>query len=264
MPLRSAGALVLVLAVTALCVRLGFWQIDRWHEKRRLNAELRAALEAPVLERGGEPGSFEAVRGHRVALDGRFDESRQILLSYRTHDGAPGVEVVTPLVFPDGRSAVLVDRGWLYAADGATARPQDCPEPGARRVLGVPVALRRGMARVQPASGATLRTLTTDSLTLWAARWLDADTLERRLPYALAPWVLRELPGPGVPARPLRAPPRPLDEWTHVSYAAQWFLFGSILLGGSAALAWSRGRRGRRPGQSQALSAADPDLHLRG
>jgi cytochrome oxidase assembly protein ShyY1 len=26
----------------------------------------------------------------------------------------------------------------------------------------------------------------------------------------------------------------------HVSYAVQWFLFAAILLGGSAALAWSR------------------------
>ena len=239
----SALALVLVLAVTALCVRLGFWQIDRWHEKRHLNLAQKTALEAPVLEVDGEPPGFDAVRGHRVALRGRFDESRQILLSYRTHEGAPGVEVVTPLVLPGGRRAVLVDRGWLYAADGATARPQSYPEPGERTALGLPVAMTGGASGGRPDARASLRVLTTDSLTLWSARWLVADTLARHFPYALAPWILRELPGPGVPDRPLRSAPRPFDESMHVSYAIQWFLFGTILIGGSAALAWTRSRR---------------------
>jgi len=252
------------MAVTALCVRLGFWQISRWHEKQGLNAEMRATLEAPILEVADPLPGLDVVRGHRVAVEGRFDEGRQILLGYRTHDGAPGVEVVTPLVLAQGRRAVLVDRGWLYAADAASARPQDAPEPGARRVIGVPVALRRGPVPGQPAAGASLRLLTTDSLTLWSARWLDADTLAAHVPYGLVPWMLRELPGPGVPARPLRTPPRPLDEWTHVSYAVQWFLFGTILLGGSATLAWSRKRKARAGGRVPSVSDADPDLYRRG
>jgi surfeit locus 1 family protein len=260
----SVLASVLILAVTAVCVRLGFWQIDRWHEKRRLNDAMKAALEAPVIELGLEAGGFEAVRGHRVAVHGRFDERRQILLSYRTHDGAPGVEVVTPLVLAGGRHAVLVDRGWLYAADGATARPQDCPEPGPRTVAGLPVALTPAAARGQAAARASMRVLTTDSLTVWSARGLDPDTLARHLPYALLPWMLRELPGAGVPARPLRAPPRPLDEWTHVSYAVQWFLFGSILLGGSAVLTRSRRRRGTLAAGGRSISEAEPDLYRRG
>lgn len=260
----SALALVLVLAVTALCARLGVWQIGRWHEKQRLNAGMRAALETPVLECGVPPPGLDAVLGHRVAVGGRFDESRQILLGYRTHEGAPGVEVITPLVLAGGRHAVLVDRGWLYAADAATARPQDAPEPGPRAVMGVPIALRRGAVPGQPAAGASLRVLAADSPTLWSARWLDADRLAPHFPYALAPWMLRELPGPGVPARPLRTAPRPLDEWTHVSYAVQWFLFGAILLGGSAALAWSRSRQARAGGRAPTVSDADPELHRRG
>jgi cytochrome oxidase assembly protein ShyY1 len=41
---------------------------------------------------------------------------------------------------------------------------------------------------------------------------------------------------------PRRSLPRPYNELTHLSYAVQWFLFAGILLGGSAALAWSRRR----------------------
>ena len=48
-----------------------------------------------------------------------------------------------------------------------------------------------------------------------------------------------------MPDKPLRGMPRMMDEFMHVSYATQWFLFAAILLGGSAALAWSN-RRGRR------------------
>ena len=258
MTARGVLGTVLVLAGAGVCARLGLWQIDRWHEKRRLNAALEASLSAPVLDVGGEAAAGAAPRGRRVRVDGRFDESRQVLLSNRSHDGSPGVEVVTPLVLEGGRAAVLVDRGWLYSADAATARPEDCPEPGPRQVLGVAVELRRG------AGGQALRPVPGTSATVWSARWLDLDTLSSRLPYALAPWALRELPGPGVPDRPLRLAPRPLDEWTHVSYAAQWFLFGSILLGGSAVLAWSRGTRQSRVGRAAREDVADPDLSRRG
>ena len=252
MTARGVVGLVLVLAGAGLCARLGLWQIDRWHEKRRLNAGLQASLSAPVLDLTGESAALEAPRGRRVRVSGRFDEGRQVLLSNRSHEGSPGVEVVTPLVVEGGRAAVLVNRGWLYASDAATARPEDCPEPGPRQVVGIAVELQRG------AGGAALQPVAGSSGTVWSARWLDLDTLSSRLPYALVPWALRELPGPGVPDRPLRLAPRPLDEWTHVSYAAQWFLFGSILLGGSAALAWSRRRRAARE------DVADPDLHRRG
>lgn len=255
-------AAAFVIGMSALCVRLGFWQISRWHEKQRLNAEMRGTLASPVVVLDREPGPYAAVRGHRVAVRGTFDESRQILLSLRTHEGSPGVEVVTPLVLAGGRQAVLVDRGWLYASDGATARPQDDPERAGREVTGVPAGL--GRLPAGDAARASMRLLTSDSLMLWSARALDPDTLAGRFPYALAPWMLRELPGPGVPSRPLRSEPRPLDEMMHVSYAVQWFLFASILLGGSAALAASRRRDSGRGARHGAISEADPDLHRRG
>ena len=257
MTARGVLGAVLVLAGAGVCARLGLWQIDRWHEKRRLNAALEASMSAPVLDLDSEAAAGAALRGRRVRVDGRFDESRQVLLSNRSHDGSPGVEVVTPLVLEGGRAAVLVNRGWLYSSDASTARPEDCPEPGQRQVVGIAVELRRG------AGGAPLRPVAGSSATVWSARWLDLDTLSARLPYTLVPWALRELPGPGVPDRPLRLAPRPLDEWTHVSYAAQWFLFGSILLGGSAVLAWSRGSRQSRI-RAAREDVADPDLYRRG
>ena len=41
---------------------------------------------------------------------------------------------------------------------------------------------------------------------------------------------------------------------THISYAVQWFLFATIMLGGPAALAWSRRRRGAVSPGTETLS----------
>ena len=54
---------------------------------------------------------------------------------------------------------------------------------------------------------------------------------------------------------PLRAAPRPYDEFMHISYAVQWFLFASIFLFGP--LLVMRSRR-RRAGQE---NEADPELY---
>ena len=238
---------LVVVLLAATCVRLGLWQVERWHEKQRLNAGLRSALAAPPVEIGASAPPPALVRDRRVRLSGRYDESRQILLVGRAHEGAPGVEVVTPLRL-EGGGAVLVERGWLAAADGATARPQDHPEPGVCAVT--------GLARTLPArgTGRPPARLAGGSDTLWAVRDLDRS-LDALFPYALAPFVVRALPDAGAPAQPLRVPPEPYDESMHVSYAIQWFMFAVILVGGSLALAWSRRPGGPLPGAGRGRPA---------
>ena len=186
-PVRPSSLLgpVLVVAVAALCVRLGFWQISRLHEKQALNTGLRSELAGRPIPLGEISAPVDSLRGRKLEMRGRFDERRQILLAGRAHDGAPGVDVVTPLLLGDGTHAVLVDRGWLYAPDAATARPRDYPEPGEREVTGLADPLRRG------AGGPSLRAMSGDSVQLLSARWLDLDSLAPRFPYALAPVVLR-------------------------------------------------------------------------
>ncbi len=236
---RTLVALVLVLAGAGMCVRLGFWQVTRWHEKRALNAALRAALTAEPLKVYSPPPPLGPVEKRRIEAFGWFDEKRQVLLSGRVRAQLPGVEVVTPLILAGDSTAVLVDRGWLYAPDAVRARAQDYRERP-RAVVGIAHAIPRGRS-AQP-----MMSLERDSsLTLWSAHTLELDSLRVRFPYAIAPYLLVELPGKGVPDKPLRGMPQMLDEFMHVSYATQWFLFAAILLGGSAALAWSN-RRGRR------------------
>jgi surfeit locus 1 family protein len=230
---RTIGIALGVLLGAAVCVRLGVWQLSRWHEKQRLNTEIRAALQGPALPVGIDTAPPIGIAPNRVEAHGRFDESRQILIVNRPKDGSPGVEVVTPLLIGP-REAILVDRGWLYAGDAATAAPQDYPEPGEHTVVGIAQPLIRGR------KGVALRQIEGVSLALWSMRWLDPDSLATRLPYRLASFSIRQLPGPDVPERPSRSVPTAYNEMMHLSYAIQWFLFAFILLGGSLLLAVRR------------------------
>ncbi len=237
---RTVLAVVASLAVGATCISLGFWQLGRWNERSAANRALAAAIAAPprILPpaAAGLPPADSLTVG-RWSVHGRFDQSRQVLLISRTRDGAPGVHVVTPLLRSDGGGAVLVDRGFVPADDAATAIPPPEPDPAARVVTGVlePIAPRPG--------NSLWRATPVDSLQLWQARWLVADSVAAALPYAVAPVLLKELPGEGVPLRPARSSPRYADVTTHLSYAGQWFFFAAVALFGPFILARARRRR---------------------
>jgi len=246
MTLRGVLAALFVIVMGTVCVRLGFWQIARLHEKQALNRAQQAALASPPVPVSDPATPAAALRGRRVRVRGAFDERRQLLLAGRVVDGAPGVGVVTPLVLADGHSAVLVERGWLPADDAATAHPERYPEPGQRDVLGL----------VEPfpphAGHAPYVRLPSDSASLWSARFADLDSMTTRVPYHLAGFLVRQLPAAGVPELPRRGTPKPFDESMHLNYAIQWFSFATILAGGSLALALRRRRSG----------TADTDLRV--
>jgi len=220
------GIVLTIAAIT--CVRLGVWQVSRLGEKKRLNADRRAALAAPPLALG-DTIPADTLAGRVVSVRGHYDNARYVLLAGRTLDGDLGVEVLTPLILPGG-IAILIDRGWLGAEQPVDAHPERSAEPGERDVRGL-------VEWLPPARGATLRPTTRDSITLLLALRLDPDTLAARFPYPIARFTIRELPGPGVGPVPLRTPPEPLDESVHLGYAIQWFAMATIIAGGSIALA---------------------------
>lgn len=237
MRVLAVVALITSLMAAGLCVQLGFWQLDRLREKRALNAALQDSERAPARVVAGDPPTAAQAIDRPLQVTGRFDETHQFLLSGRIHEGEPGVEVVTPLRLEGSLTAVLVNRGWLPAADAATARPQDHPEPGERSVRGVTEVMAQG------AGGPTPRRLAGESIALWSVRGFDAESIAARLPYPIAGYVIREAPGPGVPRWPRRSARRLHDESMHAGYAIQWFLFAAIILGVSIAFAWARTRR---------------------
>jgi surfeit locus 1 family protein len=229
-----------LLAGAMICVRIGFWQLARRAEKRALNDRMAEVLADPPLRYityGHDP---RELRGRRVGTIGQYDETRQVVLSGLDHDGEPGVHVLTPLKLPLG-GAVLVDRGWLPAPDGVTARPQDCPEHGTVWVEGVAETLAAGV------STPAWRAIEQDSVTIWSAHALGLDSARTHFPYPVAGFTLLQLPAANLPARPLRTAPEPMGTTMHLSYAIQWFLFAAAFVAGAIFTLTRPARAGRAP-----------------
>jgi cytochrome oxidase assembly protein ShyY1 len=125
------GFAALMLALAAIMVGLGFWQLSRYHERSAINAQVDAAARAQpvpltqILSPGQPPPAGTAWT--RVTVTGRYDQVHEVFARDRSVNDAVGYEVLTPLVLPDG-SAILVDRGWLPpASSGAAMAPPAVP-----------------------------------------------------------------------------------------------------------------------------------------
>lgn len=116
--------------VVSACLTLGFWQLGRGDEKTRLRDQL-ADAQAPTdtLTALSLPDP-DAIR--RVRAVGTYLPERTLLLDGQSHAAQAGYRIWTPLRLDDG-ALVIVDRGWLPRAQGATPPP---PPEGAAQVAG--------------------------------------------------------------------------------------------------------------------------------
>ena len=232
------GALVVAASLT--CMRLGVWQLARMRTKHALHAAQRALLALEPIEVVRAIPAVSPPSGRRVHVTGRWDRSLHVLLSGRTHLGAAGVWLVTGVRLPSGE-IVLVERGWLEAADSRIAHPEHLADSTAD-VIGVALALERA---AHPTAWSALAP-DVPGVRLWSARSLDVDSLAARVTGPLAPWCVLALPDGGARAaaalpqagpRPIPEPYQVPDEAMHLSYAIQWFAFAAIIGIGSLALA---------------------------
>jgi surfeit locus 1 family protein len=235
---RSLLLGALVVAASATCVRLGFWQLARMHEKHVLHAAQRALLSGPPIDLEQALPATTPKTGSRVRLRGRWEPSAHVLLSGRTHMGAAGVSLVSAVRLASGEH-VLVERGWIPADDSRTAHPERDADSLAD-VTGVALPLARSSHPTPWVELASERPGTR----LWSARALEADSAAARFGGSLAPWMVRALPSaPHAAGAPTPEDYVVPDESMHLSYAIQWFGFAAIVSMGSLALAMRR-----RPG----------------
>lgn len=229
---REKALLAVALLFAALFVRLGFWQIERLHERQAYNAPIESRLTAPPTPLGGLPRDLTAARHRRVIVTGEYDYERELVLTLRSRQGSPGVNLLTPLRIPGNDTAVLINRGWIYAPDGMTADTRPWREPGPRDAIGFVRLMETG-----DSTGAR-------SGRPNAIRRPHRGVIASMLPYPVAPYyVVLTSPGANPDSTPPRVPPPALDEGSHRSYAVQWFVFALIAVGGTVILL-IRGRRG--------------------
>ncbi|MBA2657064.1 MAG: SURF1 family protein [Tatlockia sp.] len=99
---------------------LGFWQLDRAHEKKQmLAAQVKLAHEQPLAWKPTMPLPKQY---QRVQLSGQYLQ-QTFLLDNQHHNHRFGYHVLTPLALDSGK-ILLVDKGWVAADPGRQLLPR--------------------------------------------------------------------------------------------------------------------------------------------
>lgn len=232
------GFAIFVVALSALCTRLGFWQIHRLEHRLETNSLITKHFDAaPIaLERVLTPGvgQRDDQQWTRVTATGHYDEQHQVTVRFKTRDGAPGAEVVTPFVLDSG-NAILVDRGWIATTNNSAA-PVDVPAPPAGTVTIMGWLRANSTARaaaLTPADG--------------QVRAISSIGMKDFVPHPLYDGYLnlRTESGTAKPALALEPHPE-LGQGPHLFYALQWWFFAALAAFGWLYFAWSEERERRK------------------
>lgn len=233
----SMPVVLLAMAAMAVCVRLGFWQLER--------AEVKARWHSELAERQGQgektPADLLALDdpgNYPVRLRGQPDNTRVVLLDNRIHERQAGYHVLTP-VLSDNGVWVLLNRGWIGRGTDRAVLPPIPALPADVDVTG----------RSYVYSDRTF-TLAEDDLSApqWPLRVQKVDTkaLGEAMGIALAPFEVRAEPDtplesdaefPRLWSDPVMGPER------HRAYAVQWFAMAAAVLLLSLFAAWRVPRR---------------------
>lgn len=202
---------VLVLGVVVGMVALGLWQLRRLDERRDRNDLIEARVTLPAEPVAalvdGEP-DVDELRFRAASASGAVEAVRTVRT---TQDGAPGYHVLRA-VRVDGDRGVVVLAGFLA---GEANPPSATDDAVAVDGFAVPI-------------GRTSRPVRRE------AERLAADTGLDLLP------VLVQATTADPPLTPV---PRPEGgDGPHLSYAVQWFLFGTVVVVGYPFLLRRRAR----------------------
>lgn len=226
--MRRTQILLLALSIAAagVCVRLGFWQLDRLKQRRARNAE--ATTQFTRVPVSVPPLGASLERYARVRATGRFDFSREFPVGGKARNSAPGVHIATPLVIPGTDTLLLTIRGWAYSPDAGTVDLNAYREPDSTVVEGYLAPFEGDSASAEPFDARVVR-------------HMRRGAIAQRLHAPVAPYylVITEggAKGDSVPVR-LDVPT--LDEGPHLSYAVQWFLFATIFGAGGSFVAFRK------------------------
>jgi len=232
------------ILAAALFVRLGVWQLSRLDERRARNRLVASRLESPPVDVTTLPKDTALAHYRRVRVAGERDYEHELVYAARTHNGAPGVDLLTPVRIAGSDTAVLVNRGWVYSPDGATVdlaqlRDRDSTFEGY-------------VEEFPPGPGGAF---SNNPRTI--AR-LSHEIAAKALPYPIAPFYVVLSDDPFTRAdtanktrQPTRIGAPALDEGPHKSYAFQWFSFAGIALVGAGVVI----KQSRSSGTRQTIDA---------
>jgi surfeit locus 1 family protein len=217
---------LLVFAGSAICVRLGIWQLDRLKQRRAFNAQVISMRASELLNLNQNlPADISSMEWRAVTVSGEYDFENQIALRNQYNGNQYGYHLITPLRFDNG-TAVLVDRGWI-PADGNTV-PTDWRKYDESGQVTVTGQIRLGQEK--PAFGG-VADADTGHLDIWNN--LNIVRISGQSPYPILPVYIQpnEIENDSMPPIPFQ-PVVELTEGSHFGYALQWFAFATILFVG--------------------------------
>lgn len=218
--------LVLVALLVLACLRLGAWQWHKAEQKRAITQALVTGHATVVALQPGQlaqQGLAEALHMRTVQLSGRYLVEYQFLLDNQVEQGQAGFHVMTPFLLNDGKTVVLVNRGWVAGFSDHQQLPVVETTQAPQVLSGLwwwqqKTAFHLGQA--QPG---------------WSQvqQVVDFDYLHKQVPYALPTVILKLDPAVSRDGfvRHWDVPAGQVEK--HLSYAYQWFGFAlaSVLIG---------------------------------
>lgn len=127
-------AALLVVLVTA---RLGFWQLDRAHQRDALEDRMLAVQNAPPIVIGASVIDAKHFAAYPAKVQGEWIKEKMLLLDNQVYQGQAGFQVLMPLRIMGSDLSVLVNRGWIHGTNDRGQLPKIITPEGIQAVEGV-------------------------------------------------------------------------------------------------------------------------------
>ncbi len=213
----------------AFCVRLGFWQFDRYEFRHQLTQEINVALSEQPVELTGE--SQKTARAWmKVRISGRYDQSSQVLVRGHYFQERYGLEVLSLFIPSDDTiPPIWVDRGWIETNRSAAT---DIPIPKPSNEQLTITGILKKYDDVKESKGVFF------ALPAPRVGRIDEETLQKTYSGETFFTYLKlnnSSDSGSADALPI-APLSPPGEGPHLAYAIQWWLFALLIAGTRFAL----------------------------
>ncbi len=202
------------IALTAVA---GNWQLDRAHEKERLQQAYELGAAAAALILSATPVEAQPLLFRPIEATGEFVPRAAVLLDNKVLAGVTGYHVIMPLRIAGSPKHVLVNRGWVAAGPDRKRLPDVRTPAGSVTVVGIAVLPGRflELSGAQP-SGPVWQNLTIERYR--RRMQLDIQPVVIEQQNDLGDGLVRSWSGPDVGAA------------RHYGYAVQWFSLCGLIV----------------------------------
>lgn len=211
--MRASLPTAAFVSVAIICmISLGFWQLDRMHQKEIRLASITQKSQKSAISLEALDPRREDIRDYQVGFNGKVDTSQLLYLDNQVINGRVGFDILAPVVTNEG--VVLVNFGWVEAPLSREYLPSVSIQTDYRHF--------HGRVTVPQKNPVVRETLSLDSSFPVMIQQIDMAFIRQLTGMNIAPFVVKlTTPTEGEFVRrwqPVVMPPQ-----KHLGYAIQWF-----------------------------------------